>query len=160
MLMLKHSTALWCLLIMVGKGAKIWGQKFRSSKQAIIESSPKHSSNPLLVATLVIMNWVSNVQAWGPMFFIVVDVYKSHARTNTSQLCVVSFYLTHSDSVSKALMNIIKFCCCFFVWKGHWDPARIRIWVLWILVRCSYQLRHWRSGIGAEDKAYKLRDSP
>ena len=62
---------------MVGKGAKIWGQKFRSSKQAIIESSPKHSSKPLLVATLVIMNWVSNVQAWGPMFFIVVDVYKS-----------------------------------------------------------------------------------
>ena len=33
---------------------------------------------------------------------------------------------------------------CFFIcgvkwWrKRHWDPARIRAWVLWILVRCSY----------------------
>ena len=36
--------------------------------------------------------------------------------------------------------------------KRHWDPARIRTWVFWILVRCSYQLSHWSSGIGAEDR--------
>ena len=27
--------------------------------------------------------------------------------------------------------------------KRHWDPARIRIWVLWSPVRCSYQ---WTTG--------------
>ena len=33
--------------------------------------------------------------------------------------------------------------------KRHWDPARIQTWVLWIPVRCSYQLSHWNSSIGA-----------
>ena len=36
--------------------------------------------------------------------------------------------------------------------RRHWDPARIRTWVFWMLVRCSYQLSHWSSGIGAEDR--------
>ena len=36
--------------------------------------------------------------------------------------------------------------------KRH--PARIWTWVLWMLVRCSYQLSHWRSEIEAEDRLY------
>ena len=43
--------------------------------------------------------------------------------------------------------------------KRHWDPARIRTWVLWILVRCSYQLSHWSSGIGADDRWYLSIDT-
>ena len=39
--------------LMVGNGAGTWGQKFRSSRQAKLESSPKHFSNTLWVATLV-----------------------------------------------------------------------------------------------------------
>ena len=38
--------------------------------------------------------------------------------------------------------------------KRHWDPARIWTWVFWMPVRCSYQLSHWSSGIGAEDRWY------
>ena len=43
--------------------------------------------------------------------------------------------------------------------KRQWDPARIRTWVFWILVRCSYQLSHWSSGIGAEDRWYLSIDA-
>ena len=43
--------------------------------------------------------------------------------------------------------------------KRHWDPARIWTWVFWILVRCSCQLSHWSSGIGAEDRWYLSIDT-
>ena len=38
-------------------------------------------------------------------YFGVMDLCKSHARTNSSQLYVLSLYLTH---LSRALMNTIK----------------------------------------------------
>ena len=41
----------------------------------------------------------------------------------------------------------------------HWDPARIWTWVFWTLVRGSYQLNHWSSGIGAKDRWYLTIDT-
>ena len=38
--------------------------------------------------------------------------------------------------------------------KRHCDPATIQTWVFWALVRCSYQLSHWSSGIGVEDRSH------
>ena len=53
------------------------------------------------------------------------------------------------------IMNITVIHQINSIWFGkrrHWDPARIQTWVLWIPVRCSYQLSHWSSGIRAEDR--------
>ena len=50
-----------------------------------------------------VMNLISNVQGWGPVCFLVVDLYKSHARTSSNQLSVLSFYVTPSNSMSAQL---------------------------------------------------------
>ena len=69
----------------------------------------------------------------------------------------------YQPEVSKLLekmqqQGIIKRSCSPWaspiVKKRHWDPARIWTWVFWMPVRCSYQLSHWSSGIGAEDGWY------
>ena len=122
-------------ILMVGKGARIWGQKFKSSRQAKIESSPKHSSYPLYVGHnpcevgreyhYRVMNLSSNVQGWGPVCFGDMDCYKSHARTNSSQLRVVTFYLTHPDSIRQQSSHEYHYMACSLVFPLRPTNAEI-----------------------------------
>ena len=66
--------------------------------------------------------------------------------------CIYCSYL--KDVFIAVIWRMYLLQSYFMVKKRHWDPAKIWTWVFRMPVRGSYQLSHWSSGIGAEDRRY------